>query len=155
MGGWDSRRRSRYADDVNTRWHLPKACIQLVKEAQADHLKMVSFKGLMKHRFNIGYHFIHSILENADSLSSNPDNALLHSRYPINTILGLGFLIGIPFPPLWLPLLGIGLINNASFMIFTYQNRSTKEALLATPMSLMEGVAYALGMLQGGRHKFR
>ena len=155
MGGWDERRQSRYADDINTRWQLPPKSLLLVTEAQVVHKKNVSLLGMLTHRFNIGYHFVKSLDDNASSAVKSPMKATLHYRYPINTAIGFGLLVGVICPPIWLPLLGIGAVNNAEFMLFTLRKRNLKEALISTPLSLAEGVAYALGIIQGGHHRFR
>lgn len=155
MGGWDDRRASRYADDINTRWYLPNESIVLVLDAQVLHHKAVPLIGLLKHRFNIGFHFIHSLKDNQKAFKNKPTKATLHPRYPINTILGIGILSTIIFPPLLPPLLGLSFMNNAKFIQFTYQSRGKREAILAGPLSIIEGIAYALGTLKGTQHVLR
>ena len=155
MGGWDDRRSSRYADDINTRWYLPNESIVLVLGAQVLHHKAVPLLGLLKHRFNIGFHFIRSLKDNQSAFKSKPTKATLHPRYPINTILGIGILGTFIFPPLLPPLLGLSFMNNAKFIHFTYQRRGKREAILAGPLSLIEGIAYGLGTLKGTQHVLR
>ena len=149
MGGWDERHESRYADDVATRWHLPPGSIGLVPLAQAEHHKTVRLPGLLKHRMNIGHHFVRSVLSNATVARSRPGAILIHHRYPLNTALAMGLLATLPVPPLsGLLLLGLAL-NNAAFTAFTLRHRGLGEASLVLPLSSLEGIGYGLGMLRG------
>ena len=149
MGGWDERHESRYADDVNTRWHLPEGSIALAPLAQADHHKTVGLPGLLKHRLNIGHHFVRSLLTNASAARTRPNVVLIHHRYPLNTALAMGLLVTLPLPPLsGLLLLGLAL-NNAAFTTFTLRHRGLTEASLVLPLSSLEGISYGLGMLRG------
>ena len=57
MGEWDEGQEGRYVDDVQTRWFLPKGSIFQDEEVRFIHHKKVTWKGLFRHRFNIGFHF--------------------------------------------------------------------------------------------------
>ncbi len=149
MGGWDERT-SRFADDVGTRWHLPPGSIALVPEAQGDHRKAVKLSGLLKHRYQVGFFFVGSVIDNWGVAREKPETAVLALRYPLNTLAAGLSLVLLPVAPaapgvLLVPL-GILLAANADFVRFTLRHRGPKEALVALPISAAEGYAYGLGM---------
>ena len=149
MGGFDART-SRFADDVGTRWHLPSGSIALVAEAQGDHLKAVTLGGLLRHRRTVGWHFVTSVLDNWGAARARPETAVLALRYPLNTLaaaLTLAALPVAPFAPLVLVLpVGLLLSANADFVRFTFTHRGPVDALVALPISALEGYAYGIGM---------
>lgn len=150
MGGW-SDGTSRYADDVASRWTLSPCSLRLEAEARGEHLKRVSLRGLMKHRFNVGYFFVESILSHLDSVRSHPGVAVLDLRYPLNTLAAAMVLaLAIPavsWPPVLLvPLALVGIVNTP-FALFTLRRRGPLEAVVAIPISAAEGFAYLFGML--------
>ncbi|MFZ5476075.1 MAG: glycosyltransferase [Myxococcota bacterium] len=138
MGGWDERWHSRYADDVATRWHLPAGSIRLVPEATGEHLKPVRLAGLLKHRFNIGWFWVRSVGAHREKA----DRAVLDLRYPLNTIAAVGLLT--PAAPV---AAGIAVAANARFVAFTLRERGAVEAAAALPLSVLEGFAYAAGVI--------
>lgn len=150
MGGWDERT-SRFADDVGTRWHLPRGSIALVPNAQGEHVKAVALRGLLKHRYQIGYHFVGSVLDNWGTAKERPRDALLDLRYPLNTLAAGLTLVILPLGrPAWL-LLPLGLLvwANADFVRFTLRHRGSVEALAALPIAALEGYAYGIGIAAG------
>jgi glycosyltransferase involved in cell wall biosynthesis len=151
MGGWEEAT-SRFADDVATRWHLPEGSLRLVPEAQGEHLKRVSLRGLLKHRFNVGYFYWRSLLVHRRELRERPAIGVLALRYPLNTLLATTSLVVLPFAA-WpsgraaLAALALGFVlANMSFAAFTLRHRGALEALAAVPISTLEGFAYSLGM---------
>jgi glycosyltransferase involved in cell wall biosynthesis len=156
MGGWDERWSSRYADDVNTRYQLPPGSIVQVPGAQGRHLKRVAWAGLLRHRINIGVHFVAALSSNREHASVR--NVVLDWRYPANTIICLGTLM---FPivagfaglgermgvllTLWL---GCGVALNLPFA-WALGRRRVVLGLLAAPLRLIEGGAMALGLTLG------
>ena len=78
---------------------------------------------------------------------------MLGWRYPANTALAAGTMAlaagGLLFWPLW-GLLGLPLAGfvgaNARFAAFVWRARGAEEAVIAVPLSAMEGFAYVLGM---------
>jgi glycosyltransferase involved in cell wall biosynthesis len=152
MGGWDERT-SRFADDVGTRWHLPPGCIALAPAAQGEHLKAISLRGLLKHRIGVGRNFVESILDNRDSAQARPGAALLDARYPLNTLAAGLTLAVLPLspaaPPLLLLPMGLILAANLDFVVFTFTHRGVGDALVALPVSALEGHAYAFGLADG------
>lgn len=158
MGGWDERFFSRYADDVATRWQLPPGSLGMDPEATVVHQKVVRLGGLLRHRANIGYHFLRSVELNKDKASQSPDKILLNLRYPANTALAALTVLEVVFPPAWplLPLNALGFVGaNAGFMWFVLRNRSPGEAIMALPLSVLEGFAYAAGMGRAILHRAR
>jgi hypothetical protein len=153
MGGWEGGT-SRYADDVATRWHLPPRSIVLVPEAQAEHLKYVHLRGLLLHRVNVGYFFVASLLAHQEAARAHPRAAILALRYPLNATAAALTVAALPgllvLPPvaaatLLVPAL-IFLGANAHFAYFTLRHRGGAEALVAIPISALEGFAYIFGM---------
>jgi len=152
MGGWDEHFHSRYADDVASRWSLPPGCLLMDADARAEHLKSVDLRGMLKHRFNVGRHFVQSVLVHREVVAKHPGSVLLAKRYPLNT-LNAAFLLGAP---VLLPLHLFGAIAiNAPFALFTLRNRGAAEALLAIPLSQLEGFAYLFGMWSGAMMRGR
>ena len=98
MNGWDTSRRSRYSDDIQSRWHFPPNSIQQCFEATFIHHKHVHMWGLLKHRFNLGYHYRDS-LPTQQTVPNQKTQLFLHLRYPLNVLLA-AFSIG--FVPLTL-----------------------------------------------------
>jgi hypothetical protein len=152
MGGWDERT-SRFADDVGTRWHLPPGCIALAPAAQGEHLKAVSLRGLLKHRVGVGRNFVASVLDNREAAHARPGAALLHARYPLNTLAAGLTLAVLPLAPLVPPLAllpaGLLLAANLDFILFTLTRRGVGDAIVALPVSALEGHAYAFGLADG------
>lgn len=150
MGGWDERT-SRFADDVGTRWHLPPGSLALVPEAQGEHVKAVRLLGLLKHRAQIGRHFVDSVLDNWGEAKERPRAALLDLRYPLNTLAAGLTVVLLPFGrPTWFVVpLGILVVANADFVRFTLRHRGPVEALAALPISALEGYAYGAGLAAG------
>lgn len=140
MGGWDERFGSRYADDVNTRFVLPEDAILLVEEAQGEHLKRISTRGLLKHRFNVGWHFVGAL-----RVHRTPRRAILALRYPLNTALAGLVLLTLPTPAVLLPVLAFPVVN-ARFARFVARQRGAGVAALAVGLSALEGFAYLSGM---------
>lgn len=130
---------SRFADDVSTRWHLPPGAIALVPEAQGEHLKAISLGGLLRHRRNVGYHFVRSVARNQQAARSRPRSVVLAARYPLNTLAA-----ALSLTPLAAPLY---LVANADFVRFTAAHRGLREAAFALPLSIIESYAYLAGMV--------
>lgn len=152
MGGWDERS-SRFADDVGSRWRLPPRSVALELGAQGEHLKAVHLRGLLDHRRRVGLHFVRSLAENLGAARARPSSVLLDTRYPLPTALAAGTILLLP---LWLlrprlltlPALAFTLVN-LDFALFTLDHRGAVEALLAVPISALEGFAYGTGLAQG------
>jgi GT2 family glycosyltransferase len=155
MGGWDEST-SRYADDVATRWVFPPRSIALVPDALGEHLKSVELRGLLRHRYAVGSHFVRSVAANGAAVRARPSATLLGARYPLNTLAAAGTVAVLPFlrrRP-WLaalPVLAFTAIN-ADFAVFTLRRRGPVEAAVAVPISALEGFAYGLGMSAGAIH---
>ena len=154
MGGWDERWFSRYADDVATRFSLPVGALRMDAAVQGEHLKGVRLKGLLKHRFNIGFFYAQSSLANRDTIRERPKTAVLALRYPLNTaaaagylgVAGLSLVIG-PFAwPLYAAPAAVTVAANGRFCLFTLRHRGAREAVAALPLSAAEGFAYFAGM---------
>jgi hypothetical protein len=152
MGGWEADT-SRYADDVATRWHLPPGSIHLDVGAQGEHLKRVSLRGLLKHRFNIGWFYFGSIVSHWGQVRERPATSVLALRYPLNTVAAalsvalLPVLVWAPARPLLLFPAALFVLANTRFALFTLRERGPKEALFAIPLSTLEGFAYMCGIL--------
>jgi len=149
MSGWDEAQRSRYADDVHTRWHFPKESIEQVDSAQFIHHKSVPFGGLLKHRANIGYHFARSLNRQSQTQPKWIGRSVVHHRYPINTVLGLLLIPSLFHPLSTLLVLTFLFLNNLRFFFFTLRKRGIIESILIFPLSLLEGIAYAIGVFIG------
>lgn len=146
MGGWDERRPGRYADDVATRFVLPIRTLARVPEATGIHRKEVTLGGLLKHRSNVGYHFVASMAEQVPS----PSRAVLGWRYPMNTALAAASIAAVAIGPAGLPAAGgivaTSALVNARFVLHSLRHRNVSEALAAWPLSALEGFAYLVGM---------
>lgn len=164
MGGWDEQWFSRYADDVATRFVLPPKSLAFVADAQGAHLKTVPLRGLLKHRFNIGYFFVASLSGNRGE--TRVDNAVLDLRYPLNTVAALatGGLAGAlvclgPLGLILVPTLAVPaslhLAANARFSAFVTRRRGVKMGLLSLPLSALEGYAYGAGLIAGTMKRLR
>lgn len=157
MGGWDERWFSRYGDDVATRFHLPPASIRMDPGIQGEHLKANHLRGLLKHRFNIGSFFTRIGRSHAAEIKRRPGVAILHARYPLNTVAAAGYcaaaastlVLGPLTAPAWLLSMGLSSAANARFALFTLRHRGPTEAAVAIPLSALEGFAYLGGMVHG------
>jgi hypothetical protein len=104
----------------------------------------------LRHRYQIGYHFVSAVAAHWGEVRRRPGVSVVGWRYPINTLaaaLTLGFVPIAVWAPevLLLPiLLFVG--ANASFAAFTARVRPPVEALLAIPVSALEGFAYLSGI---------
>ena len=154
MGGWDERWFSRYADDVVTRFHLPSGSLAAHPEIRGRHLKSVTPWGLAKHRFNVGWFFVHSVLAHRVRLAKHPGLAVLSARYPLSTVgmgsavvgLGLAPLLGPVSIPLVLGGSATFLAANLPFAAYTLQHRGPVEAAAALPLCAVESASYLAGM---------
>jgi glycosyltransferase involved in cell wall biosynthesis len=153
MGGWDERWYSRYADDVSTRFVLPPGSIGSVPDARGDHHKTVSFRGLMRHRANVGYFFVVSV--SAQMPERRAGNVVLDLRYPLNTAAAASTLLALPLGPLALAPLPIFVAANARFCLFAARSRGPLRGALALPLSVAEGYAYVAGVAAGAAHVLR
>lgn len=147
MEGWDERWFSRYADDIWTRFILPPRSIAFVAEAQGDHLKRVSLRGMLKHRANVGYFFAHSIA--ANRARARADNLVLDLRYPLNTLAAAGTLLCLPLGPVAVLPAGLFVLANARFSAFALAARGPRVSLAAVPLSALEGYAFLAGLTKG------
>lgn len=158
MGGWDEQWYSRYADDVATRFVLPPRSLAAVGEAQGAHLKTVPLRGLLKHRFNIGYFYVSSVTQNRGE--TRPDNAVLDLRYPLNTVAALatgglatGLVLlgplGLVLAPTLAAPASLHLVANARFSAFVARRRGLRVGILSLPLSALEGYAYGAGLIAG------
>lgn len=161
MNGWDASRKSRYSDDIQSRWYLPNNSIQQCFDALFTHHKHVKLWSLLKHRFNLGFHYLSSlpVLEER----SSDIFSTLHSRYPTNVISALvsvistiGYLalqpdytgLFILTHALWITLV---LYTNAPLVRFiqvptnTFQNPIYTLSIFG--LSYCEGLAMGLGLL--------
>ena len=154
MGGWDERWFSRYGDDVATRFELPSGCICMDPTVQGEHLKAVSLPGLLRHRFNVGFFFLRICRANAGTLTRRPGVAVLHRRYPLNTVAAAGFvacagLTAVAGPlalPAWAGPVALSAAANARFGLFTLHERGVVEAAASVPLCAAEGLAFLGGM---------
>ena len=156
MGGWDASRTSRYSDDIQSRWYFPPNSIAQCFDGLFIHHKHVRLFGLMKHRFNLGFHFRSSLSRKGTRSNSQ---RILHWRYPVNVICALSspIVLSLPFiyPSLWFVSLlwctPMILVNNALIQFV----RASKPQRFNTPFHLMsifglsycEGCAMGLGLL--------
>jgi glycosyltransferase involved in cell wall biosynthesis len=154
MGGWDDRWFSRYADDVATRFRLPEGALRMDPRVQGEHLKGVRLRGLLKHRFNVGFFFAQSSIANRAAIRAHPKTAVLNQRYPLNTAAEAGYLgvagLGLVLGPFALPLYtlpaAVTLAANGRFCLFTLRHRGAREAVASLPLSAAEGFAYFAGI---------
>ena len=158
MGGWDERT-SRFADDVGSRWHLPKGSIALEIGAQGEHLKHIDLPGLLRHRCRVGAMFVASVSDHLPEAAARPGAVLLASRYPLNTAIATGTVLLLPLwlvrPRLLLVPAALFTIVNLDFALFTLRHRGPTEAILAVPISALEGFAYGTGLAEGGIVRLR
>ncbi len=162
MGGWDTRAVSRYADDVATRWVLPPGSIAFVPAATGWHHKSVGFRGLLKHRRNVGRHFVASLVDHRAAAGARPGSVLLHRRYPVNTVLAVAsvpvLLASVVVPPLGAPALAaLGaafVVNNAGFSSFVARLDGRRAVARALALTIAESYAYAGGVALGVGHAF-
>jgi glycosyltransferase involved in cell wall biosynthesis len=160
MGGWDDRAVSRYADDVATRFSLPDGALAQAPGARTLHEKRVPLSGLLRHRANVGYHFVGSLAANRSAVGQRPRTALLDRRYPINTALAaasLGLapaaLLGLPFARLgMLGIAGGFAVNNAAYLRFVAAEEGVAAAVFAAPLTALESYAYVCGLALGALH---
>ena len=159
MNGWDTSRHSRYSDDIQSRWHFPLDSIQQCFEATFIHHKHVRIWGLLKHRFNLGYHYRNSIPSQRKNSNQKRQLIFLHLRYPSNVLLAG---LSIAFFPLTLfaerPLIAILLFTWVSLLLLTNWNfftfiRKQKDLvtekatkLLDVTLSYLEGLSMGLGL---------
>ena len=146
MGGWDEGQVGRYVDDVQTRWFLPEESIFQDEDVRFIHHKKVSWRGLFRHRFNIGFHFWKGIPKEEKRENKGLRNLIIHLRYPLNTLLALVCLL-IPIFPLvsWLILIGL-VLNNGELFFFVLQKQGIFRALTVFPLSLLEGFSFLFGI---------
>lgn len=163
LGGWDERWFSRYGDDVSTRFSLPDGAIRMDPDVTGEHLKAVRLRGLLKHRFNVSYHFIRICRSNVSKVARRPGSVVLHWRYPLNTLaaamaLGCAGATAVAGPlslPLWTVPLTLFGAANADFFWFTLRERGAAEALASQPLSAAEGFAFFFGMALSELHRAR
>jgi len=113
---------------------------------------------LLKHRFNVGYFFLRICAANVPAIARRPSSAVLHHRYPLNTIAAVGYLgcaaltvvTGPLALPAWTVPLSLTVVSNARFSLFTLRRRGAKEAAAVLPLSALEGFAYLVGMAYSG-----
>jgi hypothetical protein len=154
MGGWDDARSARYADDVVTRFLLPRRSMRARADATAIHLKEVHLGGLLKHRYNVGYHFFSSVASHARRLDGLARNLVLDSRYPLATLSAAGtmgsLLLAAPTLGLTLPAamasMALGLLPHLAFARFVAETGGPARALVALPMSEVEGFCFLFGI---------
>ena len=150
MGGWDEGQFGRYVDDVQTRWLLPEGSIFQESAARFIHHKKVSWRGLLRHRFNIGFHFWRGIPAEEEKKNKGLKNLIIHLRYPLNTALALSCFL-LPFVPLLSGLIFTGLVlNNMGIFAFVLRQKGILRALTVFPLSLLEGFAFLFGIGWGG-----
>ena len=151
MGGWDEHRPSRYADDVATRFVLPPRSIALAPGATGVHRKAVPLRGLLRHRANVGFHFVDAVADRRPP----PTRVVLGWRYPANTALAAGWLAslaaGAPGLALGGALAVVSAVVNARFVVFSMREQGPVAGLLAWPLSALEGFAYLAGMASASR----
>ena len=158
MGGWDDKRTSRYSDDVQSRWHLPKHSIRQETSVRFIHLKYVQPWGLIKHRFNLGFHFLASI---PPIYKRKAGSVLLNRRYPLNIILSMSVMLllilrfSLDFvSPILIIMLCAFLWTNQDFLRF-YAKTSRQQSIpkrildgcLLYIFSFGEGLSMGLGIL--------
>ncbi len=157
MGGWDERAVSRYADDVATRWVLDPGSIAFVAAATGWHHKGVALRGLLKHRRNVGMHFVGSVLANGGAARARPSSVFLDRRYPVNTALAAASvpaaMASAVLPPIGVPVLaGLGAVlvaNNLGFVDYVRRKDGGRAAAQALALTVAESYAYAGGVALG------
>lgn len=154
MGGWDEGQVGRYVDDVQTRWFLPQGSILQAQAARFVHHKQVSWRGLFRHRFNVGFHFWRGIPKEEKKKNKGFRNLIIHLRYPLNTALALSCFL-LPIFPLFSGLIFIGaVLNNLGIFVFVLREQGFFRALTVFPLSLLEGFAFLFGIGWGGLAKY-
>ena len=159
MNGWDASRYSRYSDDIQSRWHFPFNSIQQCFEATFIHHKHVRLWGLLKHRFNLGYHYRNSLPSQRQIPNQKSQLIFLHFRYPLNVLLAVFSIVFIPLMPLmnrplismilliWLTLL---MLTNWGLFNFIRKHRdldySMAHHLSIFGLSYLEGLSMGLGL---------
>lgn len=155
MGGWDHSRRSRYSDDIQSRWYFPPKSIAQCFQGLFVHHKHVGLFGLLKHRFNLGFHFRSSISKNTLVNST----VTLHWRYPVNVICALlcPLIVVVPivYPYLWsihllwsIPIVIVNLPLVRFIQTSNDHRFNTPFHLLSVfGLSYCEGFAMGLGLL--------
>lgn len=158
MNGWDVSRHSRYSDDIQSRWHFPSDSIQQCFESTFVHHKHVHLWGLLKHRFNLGYHYRDS-LPTQQKAPHQKKQLFLHLRYPLNVLLAafscifffLIIFIKSPLltiiPLIWLALL---LLTNWGLFTFIRQHKELDHSVIHHTsifgLSYLEGLSMGLGL---------
>lgn len=157
MGGWNEAWFSRYADDVETRFHLPPASIGVDFEAHARHHKHVPVRGVIKHRFRIGSFYARSALSHRGEIARRPGTAVIDTRYPLNTLAAGGIcvsMLAIPVAPgVGLAGVSVGVVGflvvNRDFAQFVAERRGRTTAALWLGITLAESFAMGFGMVAG------
>ena len=109
---------------------------------------------MLKHRANIGFHFIGNLKRKVGTEKKQVSKAIIHPRYPINTMLATLFVPALFIPYGWL-LFTIGLLlNNLRFSLFMFKNHGIIHSVLVFPITFMEGLAFTLGVGKGILHEF-
>jgi glycosyltransferase involved in cell wall biosynthesis len=154
MQGWDEQQNSRYVDDVNTRWYFPPKSVALENKALFRHNKTVYLFGMLKHRGNIGFHFIVNLRKQKIKTKQPLSKAIIHPRYSINTVLSASLIPSFLLPYGWLIIvLGI-ILNNLKFSLFMYKNHGILQSMLVFPISFLEGLAFTIGLCKGIIYEF-
>lgn len=157
MGGWNERWFSRYADDVETRFHLPAGSIGVDFDAHGRHHKHVPVRGVLKHRFQIGSFYARSALSHRTEIASRPATAVIDTRYPLNTLAAGGICLAVVAMPL-APAVGAAggsvcvlgfLVVNRDFARFVAARRGRRTAALWLGITLAESFAMGFGMVAG------
>lgn len=157
MGGWNERWSSRYADDVETRFHLPPRALAVDFDAVGHHAKHVRWWGLMKHRARVGAFFASSIAEHADVVRLSPSVAVVDLRYPLNTLAAFSLSLAALAAPSQPAVAASALIactaafclNNLEFLGHVARARSLPTAGAWFVLTLTESFALAAGLLAG------
>ncbi len=157
MGGWDERRSSRYGDDVATRWHLAPDALVQVPEARGLHHKNVSLRGLLRHRANIGAHFVESLRENRRAVRDRPARSVLALRYPLHTLLAASSVPAalatggglLPPMPVAATFAVVACLANAGLVRRLAREDSVMRAPWAIPLAALEGYALLAGLALG------
>lgn len=157
MGGWNEAWFSRYADDVETRFHLPPASIGVDFDALARHHKHVPVRGVIKHRFRIGSFYARSVLSHRGEIARRPKAAVIDTRYPLNTLTAGATCVAVAALPLTptvslaaLAACALGfLVVNQDFVRFVAARRGARAAALWLGITLAESFAMGFGMVAG------
>ncbi len=163
MGGWDERRSSRYGDDVATRWHLSPGSIAQVAGAVGAHRKTVALGGMLRHRVNVGVHFVRALRENDRVVARHPHLAVLAVRYPQNTLLSalsvpVALVERLEASAVVTPLGAVALawvVGNFGFLRFVAREDGFRRAAVALPLTVLEGHALLVGVTLGFIHLIR